>query len=101
MDARAGGGARVSNVTSLVFRRMRAPLLVLIGAYAAAILGFVLIPGVDDAGRPWRMDFFHALYFVSYMSTTIGFGELPHPFTDAQRLWTTVTIYLSVTAWLY
>jgi hypothetical protein len=61
---------------------MRAPLLVLIGAYAVAILGFVLIPGVDDAGRPWRMDFFHALYFVSYMSTTIGFGELPHPFAD-------------------
>ncbi len=101
MGGPAGGGSRVSNVTSLVFRRMRAPLLVLIGAYAVAILGFVLIPGVDDAGRPWRMDFFHALYFVSYMSTTIGFGELPHPFTDAQRLWTTVTIYLSVTAWLY
>ena len=80
---------------------MRAPLIVLILAYAVSILGLVLIPGVDAQGRPWHMDFFHAFYFVSYMATTIGFGELPHVFTDAQRMWTLVTIYLTVIAWLY
>ena len=88
-------------VTSLVFRRMRAPLLALIAVYALSIFGMVLIPGVDDQGRPWHMDFFHALYFVSFMATTIGFGEVPYAFSEAQRLWVTVTIYLNVTTWIY
>ena len=80
---------------------MRAPLLVLLAAYAISIAGMVLIPGVDDQGEPWRMTFFHAFYFVSYMGSTIGFGEIPYAFTDAQRLWVMVTIYLSVISWLY
>lgn len=91
----------MNQVIFLILRRMRAPLVVIILAYAVSILGMVLIPGVDEAGKPWRMDFFHAFYFVSYMATTIGFGELPYAFTDAQRMWTVVTIYLSVIAWLY
>jgi voltage-gated potassium channel len=91
----------MNQVIFLILRRMRAPLVVIILAYAISILGMVLIPGVDEAGKPWRMDFFHAFYFVSYMATTIGFGELPYTFTDAQRMWTVVTIYLSVIAWLY
>ncbi len=91
----------MNQVIFLILRRMRAPLVVIILAYAVSILGMVLIPGVDDAGKPWRMDFFHAFYFVSYMATTIGFGELPYAFTDAQRMWTVVTVYLSVVAWLY
>ena len=47
------------------------------------------------------MDFFHAFYFVSFMGSTIGFGEIPYPFTDAQRMWTMVIIYATVVAWLY
>jgi voltage-gated potassium channel len=35
------------------------------------------------------------------MSTTIGFGELPREFSDAQRLWVTLTVYATVTGWLY
>ncbi len=91
----------MNQVIFLILRRMRAPLIVIIIAYAISILGLVLIPGVDDVGNPWRMDFFHAFYFVSYMATTIGFGELPYVFTDAQRLWAVVTVYLTVIAWLY
>ena len=91
----------MENVVHLVLRRMRRPLIVLITAYAISILGYTLIEGVDDQGRAWRMGFFHAFYVVSYMGSTIGFGELPYPFTDAQRLWTTLMIYLTVTAWLY
>lgn len=91
----------MNKVIFLFLRRMRAPLLVLITAYTIAVLGLVLIPGVDDDGQPWRMGFFHAFYFVSYMATTIGFGEIPYAFTDAQRMWTVVSIYLSVIAWLY
>ncbi|MEJ2178332.1 MAG: NAD-binding protein [Gammaproteobacteria bacterium] len=85
----------------LVMRRMRSPLIVLICAYAFAVLGFVLIPGQDDQGMPWRMSFFHAFYFVSFMGSTIGFGEIPYPFTDAQRLWAAITIYTTVISWLY
>jgi voltage-gated potassium channel len=89
------------NVLFLLLRRLRRPLILLIAVYALAVLGFVLIPGVDDKGRPWHMGFFHAFYVVSYTSTTIGFGELPYVFTDAQRMWLTLTIYASVVTWLY
>lgn len=80
---------------------MRAPLLALISVYALAILGMVLIPGQDADGNAWQMDFLHAFYFVSYMATTIGFGEIPYALTPAQRMWVTVCIYLTVIAWLY
>lgn len=85
----------------LVLRRMRAPLLGLVVIYAISVLGLTLIPGVDGDGRPWRMGFFHAFYFMSYTATTIGFGEIPHPFTDAQRLWVTFSIYLTVVGWAW
>jgi len=85
----------------VMLRRLRVPLLVLIAVYAVSTLGLVLIPGVDDQGQPWRMDFFHAFYFVSFMGSTIGFGEVPYPFTAGQRMWTLVCIYATVIAWLY
>jgi len=85
----------------LILRRMRAPLITLISIFALSVLGLTLIPGRDDAGEPWRMGFFDAFYFMSYTATTIGFGELPYPFTDAQRLWVMVTIYITVIGWAY
>ncbi|WP_421620719.1 potassium channel family protein [Alkalilimnicola ehrlichii] len=88
-------------VIALVLRRMRGPLLLVISAYAIAILGLVLIPGVDDQGEPWRMDFLHAFYFVTYTAPSIGFGEVPYDFTPAQRLWALVAIYLTVITWFY
>jgi len=89
------------NVISLLLRRMRLPLIILISTYAISVLGLTLIPGIDDQGNPWRMDFFHAIYFVSFLGSTIGFGEIPYPFTGAQRMWTTFTIYAAVVSWLY
>ncbi|WP_210396203.1 potassium channel family protein [Motiliproteus sediminis] len=91
----------MNNIFFVLFRRLRAPLITLISVYAVSIFGFVLIPGVDDQGQPWQMSFFHAFYFVSFMGSTIGFGEVPYAFTDGQRMWTTVTIYATVIAWLY
>ncbi len=91
----------MNQVVALVLRRMRAPFLVLIAAYTVSIVGLTLIPGTDPQGNPWRMDLFHAFYFVSYMASTIGFGEIPHPFSVAQRMWVTACIYLTVVAWLY
>jgi len=85
----------------LILRRMRAPLLMLIAAYAVSILGLVIIPGVDADGLPQQLGFFHAFYIITYTATTTGFGELPGPFSDAQRLWITISLYISVIAWLY
>jgi voltage-gated potassium channel len=85
----------------LVLRRMRAPLIVLIVIFAISVLGLSLIPGVDAAGRPRRMGIFEAFYFMSFTATTIGFGELPHTFTDAQRMWVTHSIFLAVIGWAY
>ena len=91
----------MNNIVFLILRRMRQPLLVLVVVYAVSVLGMTLIPGRDAAGQLWYMDIFHAFYLVSYMSTTIGFGEIPYEFTDAQRLWVTITLYLGVIGWLY
>lgn len=85
----------------ILLRRLRLPLSMLILVYAVVVLGFTLIEGVDPQGRPWRMSFLHAFYFVSFLGTTIGLGEIPHPFSDAQRLWATGAIYSTVIAWLY
>jgi Trk K+ transport system NAD-binding subunit len=93
--------AAPSSAIFLILRRMRTPLVVLITIYAVSVLGLTLIPGQDAEGAPWSMGFFHAFYFMSYTATTIGFGEIPHAFTDAQRLWVTICIYLTVVGWAY
>ena len=85
----------------ILLRRLRKPLTILICVYAVAVLGFTLVPGVDPEGQPWSMSFLHSFYFVSFLGTTIGLGEIPYPFSDAQRLWATASIYGTVVAWLY
>jgi voltage-gated potassium channel len=92
----------MDTIVFLILRRMRTPLLLLIVTYAVTIAGLALIPGVDAAGNAAApMSIFHAFYFVSYTATTIGFGEIPSAFSDAQRLWVSFTIYASVVAWIY
>lgn len=85
----------------LALRRLRAPILAIIAVFAVSIVGLVLIPGVDEAGRPWHFTLSQALYFMAYTATTIGFGEIPKEFTDTQRLWVTAIIFASVIGWAY
>lgn len=80
---------------------MRAPFLLLIVVYSLAMIVMTMIPGVDDKGNPWHMSLFHAFYFVTFTATTIGFGEIPYPLTDGQRLWVIVTVYMTVISWFY
>jgi Trk K+ transport system NAD-binding subunit len=89
----------VSDILFLILRRLRAPLITVILVYAISVGGLALIPSLAPGGEP--MSIFHAFYVMSYTATTIGFGEIPYPFTDAQRLWVTFTIYLSVIGWAY
>ncbi|SFE92362.1 potassium channel family protein [Blastococcus tunisiensis] len=97
----ARSAAQASAAIFLILRRMRAPLIVLIVIFSVSVLGLTLIPGRDADGDPVRMGFFDAFYFMSYTATTIGFGEIPHTFTYNQRMWVTITIYLSVIAGAY
>ena len=85
----------------LVLRRMRAPIIVLIVIFAVSTLGLTLVPGQDAEGNPHRLSIFEAFYFMTYTASTIGYGELPYPFTPAQRLWVTATIFMSVVGWAY
>lgn len=85
----------------LVLRRMRVPLIVLIAIFAVSVLGLSLVPGEDADGNPAHMSLFDAFYVMSYTATTIGFGELPQPFTPAQRLWVIVSIFVTVIGWAY
>lgn len=97
----AASATQASATIFLVMRRMRAPLIVLIVIFAVSVLGLTLIPGQDLNGRPWRMGFFDAFYVMSYTASTIGFGEIPYPFTYNQRMWVTISIYLTVIGWAY
>ena len=99
--AATSSAAKASATIFLILRRMRAPLIVLIGIFSVSVLGLTLIPGVDDEGRPFRMGFFDAFYVMSYTATTIGFGEIPYEFTYNQRMWVTISIYLTVIGWAY
>src|SRR5687768_5597564 len=97
----AASAAKASATVFLILRRMRAPLIVLIVIFAVSVLGLTVIPGEDLEGRPYRMGFFDAFYIMSYTATTIGFGEIPYPFTYNQRMWVTISIYLTVVGWAY
>ena len=90
-----------NNAFWLILQKLRTPLLVIIVTYSIAILGMVLIPGMDDNGQVYHLTFFDAFYFVSYMASTIGFGESPFAFTYEQKLWVSFCIYLTVVGWFY
>lgn len=91
----------MNDILFVILRRLRRPLVVLIIAYAVSVWGLALIPGRDADGNVVNLGFFHAFYIISYTATTIGFGEIPFAFTDAQRAWTIFSIYLSVISWAY
>lgn len=88
-------------VTFIVLRFMRKPILVLVSVYAVSMVGWVLIPGVEVNGESEELSFFHAFYFLTYTATTTGFGEIPITFSNGQRMWSIVSLYAGVLAWLY
>ncbi len=91
----------LDRVTMVVLRHMRKPVFALIIVYAIGISVMALIPGVDAEGNPEKMSLFHAFYFFTYTATTTGFGEIPHAFSDVQRLWAVFCLYMGAIAWLY
>ncbi len=80
---------------------MRLPFTIIVLTYAIAMVGLLMIPGIDDKGNIYHLSIFDAFYFISYTATTIGFGETPYPFTYAQKMWVSASIYLTVLGWFY
>jgi len=93
--------SELDRVSMVVLRYMRGPVFVLIIVYAIGITGMALIPGRDADGNVEYMNLFHSFYFFTYTATTTGFGEIPSEFTDEQRLWAILCLYMGVVAWLY
>ncbi|MGR9046200.1 MAG: potassium channel family protein [Gammaproteobacteria bacterium] len=91
----------ISRVSFIVMREMRGPIMTLIVVYSVSILGMVFIPGPVIDGKTQYMSIFHAFYFMTYTATTTGFGEIPFEFSDAQRFWAIVCLYVSVITWFY
>lgn len=85
----------------IILQKMRKPFLVIITTYVISIIGFLLIDGKDSNGDVYHMTIFDAFYFVSYTATTIGFGEIPYPFTYPQRIWVSIATFLTVLGWFY
>ena len=82
-------------------RRMRTPLIILILVYFFSVVAMTLVPGVDAEGNSFHMSLLDAAYFMAILQTTIGFGEVPHSFTGAQRLLVFWLLLPNVVAWLY
>ncbi|QTF92103.1 NAD-binding protein [Halomonas sp. BM-2019] len=91
----------LDRVTMIVLRYMRRPLFALLFVYSVGIMGMALMPGPVVEGETTYMNLFHAFYFFTYTATTTGFGELPHGFSEEQRLWTIFCLYTGVIAWFY
>jgi len=85
----------------IILQRMRLPFVVILVTYTIAMIGLILIPGMDDNGDVYHMSIFDAFYFVTYTATTIGFGELPYALTHYQKIWVSMSIYLTVLGWFY
>jgi len=85
----------------IILQRMRLPFVVITLTYTVAMIGFILIPGIDNNGNIYHNTIFDAFYFVTYTATTIGFGELPYPFTYEQKIWVNMSIYTTVLGWFY
>ena len=92
----------MSDVIFLILRRMRVPLVILVIIFSCLVFGLSLMPGVDAEGNPTApMTMFEAFYVISFTATTIGFGEVPNPYSLQQRIWMTFSIYLAVVGWTY
>lgn len=91
----------MNNIIFLILRRMRAPLIAVIASFGIAVAGLSMMPGIEIDGEISHLSLFDAFYVISYTATTIGFGEIPHEFSRAQRLWMTFSIFMTVIPWFY
>ena len=90
-----------NNSLFIILQKMRTPFLTILITYSIAIFGLTFMEGKTSDGESYYMTIFDAFYFISYMATTIGFGETPTDFSYEQRMWVSVCIYPTVLGWFY
>ena len=64
-----------NNSLFIILQKMRTPFLTILITYSIAIFGLTFMEGKTSDGESYYMTIFDAFYFISYMATTIGFGE--------------------------
>ncbi|MBK8867780.1 MAG: potassium channel protein [Actinomycetales bacterium] len=89
-----------TDVIFILMRRLRLPLIILVCILTIATFGMSQIDGVDFDGNPRRLTVFESFYFMSYTAATVGYTEL-FPYTSAQRMWVTASIYAGVLGWAF
>jgi voltage-gated potassium channel len=87
-------------VLFILMRRLRLPLVILVCILTIATFGMSQIDGVDFDGNPRRLTVFESFYFMTYTAATVGYTEL-FPYTSAQRMWVTASIYAGVLGWAF
>lgn len=90
-----------TEVIFLIMRRMRVPIIVVIGMFSFCTAGMMLMPGVDPDGNPYPLNIFDSFYQMTITLTTVGFTEAPYPFSYPQRMWMVLSIFLLVISWAY
>ena len=90
-----------TEVIFLIMRRLRAPLIVVVTTFSFCGAGMMLMPGLDAAGNPYRLNIFDAFYQMTITLTTVGYTEAPYPFSYPQRMWLSMSIFLLVISWGY
>jgi len=91
----------LNDIVWLTMRRLRLPLILMLMVYFASVFVMTSVPALDESGQSVKVSVLDAAYFVTIMTTTIGFGETPYTFTSAQRLLVLFIILPNVVAWLY
>ncbi|MFV9632868.1 NAD-binding protein [Mycobacterium neumannii] len=94
-------GVETTGALFLVLRRMRAPFIFVIVTFSFNVAGMMLMPGPVVDGVPQRLTLFDSFYQMAITLTTVGYSEVPYPFSYAQRMWLTLSIFMLVIAWAY
>jgi voltage-gated potassium channel len=94
-------GGETTDAMFVVLRRMRAPFIFVIVTFSINVAGLMLMPSVDADGHTRYLTLFDSFYQMAITLTTVGYSEVPYPFSYPQRMWLTLSIFTLVIAWAY
>ena len=92
----------ISKIIFYILKELKTPLLVFFSGFSFIMIGLSLTPGYNpNTEEVYYLSFFESFYIITYTSTTIGYGELPYPFTIQQKMYLALSIYIIVFLWFY
>jgi len=91
-----------SKILFYILKQLRTPLIVFFLGFMLIMLGLTLTPGYNpNTNEIHHLSFFDSFFIITYTSTTIGYGEIPYPFTTQQKMYLAISIYIIVFLWFY